>query len=180
MTDIQHCISLGFSSGTVVKYLPANAGDTEMQAGSLGKKSPWHRKWQPDPVFLPGKFHGHRSLASCSPWGRKELDMTEHPSALTHTHTHTHTCRDSKSLWYTAWWSDLHPLINIYHKFIHKFSEHPSSHVDRKLKKQKKYFLLVMRALVIDRDLSIWLLHFIYPFICWWALRLFPYLGYCK
>ena len=27
--------------------------------------------------FLPGEFHGQRSLAGYSPWGRKELDMTE-------------------------------------------------------------------------------------------------------
>ena len=24
---------------------------------------PWRRKWQPTPVFLPGKSHGQRSLA---------------------------------------------------------------------------------------------------------------------
>ena len=29
------------------------------------------------PVFLPEESHGQRSLAGCSPWGRKELDMTE-------------------------------------------------------------------------------------------------------
>ena len=29
--------------------------------------SPWSRKWQPTPVFLPGNFHGKRSLASYSP-----------------------------------------------------------------------------------------------------------------
>ena len=27
----------------------------------------WSRKWQPTPVFLPGKFHGQRSLAGYSP-----------------------------------------------------------------------------------------------------------------
>ena len=37
----------------------------------------WRRKWQPTPVFLPGKPHGQRSLAGYSPWGRKESDMTE-------------------------------------------------------------------------------------------------------
>ena len=46
-------------------------------------KIPWRRKWQPNPVFLPGEFHGQRSLAGYSPWGRKELDMTEHPTATT-------------------------------------------------------------------------------------------------
>ena len=34
-------------------------------------KIPWRRKWQPIPVFLPGKFHGHRSLAGYSPQGHK-------------------------------------------------------------------------------------------------------------
>ena len=31
----------------------------------------------PTPVLSPGKSHGWRSLAGCSPWGRKESDMTE-------------------------------------------------------------------------------------------------------
>ena len=35
------------------------------------------RKWQPTPVFLPGKPHGQRSLLGSSPWGHKELDTTE-------------------------------------------------------------------------------------------------------
>ena len=40
-------------------------------------KIPWRRKWQPTPVFLPGKFHRERSMAGYSPWGHKESDMTE-------------------------------------------------------------------------------------------------------
>ena len=43
-------------------------------------KIPWSRKWQPTSVFLPGEFHGQRSLAGYSPWGHKESDMTEHTS----------------------------------------------------------------------------------------------------
>ena len=35
-------------------------------------KIPWRRKWQPTPVFLPGKAHGHRSLEGYSPRGRKD------------------------------------------------------------------------------------------------------------
>ena len=38
----------------------------------------WSGKWQPTPVFLPGKPHELRSLAGYSPWGHKESDMTEH------------------------------------------------------------------------------------------------------
>ena len=37
----------------------------------------WGRKWQPTPVFLPGKFHGQRSLAGYSTWGCKESDVNE-------------------------------------------------------------------------------------------------------
>ena len=40
-------------------------------------KIPWRRKWQPAPVSLPGKSHGQRNLVGCSPWGHKELGMTE-------------------------------------------------------------------------------------------------------
>ena len=34
-------------------------------------------KWQPTPVFWPGKFHGQRSLANYHPWDDKESDTTE-------------------------------------------------------------------------------------------------------
>ena len=47
----------------------------------------WRRKWQPTPVFLPGKSHGQRSLEGYSPRGWQESDMTEwlsqyYPSCL--------------------------------------------------------------------------------------------------
>ena len=35
------------------------------------------RQWHSPPVLLPGKSHGRRSHIGYSPWGRKELDMTE-------------------------------------------------------------------------------------------------------
>ena len=41
------------------------------------KKCLWRREWQPIPVFLPGEFHGWRSLVCYSPQGRKESDVTE-------------------------------------------------------------------------------------------------------
>ena len=40
-------------------------------------KIPWRRQWLPTPVSLPGEFQGLRSLVGYSPWGHKELDMTE-------------------------------------------------------------------------------------------------------
>ena len=38
------------------------------------QKIPWEREWLPSPVFLPGKFHGMRSLAGYSSQGHKESD----------------------------------------------------------------------------------------------------------
>ena len=64
---------IGFSGGTVIKNPPAMQ---EMWVRPLGRKIPWRRKWQPIPVFLPGKSRGQMSLARCSPWGCKELDVT--------------------------------------------------------------------------------------------------------
>ena len=37
------------------------------------RKIPLSRKWWPSSVFLPGKFHGLRSLAGYSPWGHKKV-----------------------------------------------------------------------------------------------------------
>ena len=45
-------------------------------------KIPWWGKWQPTPVFLPGESHAQRSLVGYSPWGCKELDITEHACML--------------------------------------------------------------------------------------------------
>ena len=41
------------------------------------RKVPWRRKWQSTPALLPGKSHGRRSLIGYSPWGCKDLGMTE-------------------------------------------------------------------------------------------------------
>ena len=54
------------------------------------RKILWRRKWLLIVVFLPSESHGQRSLVGYSPWGSKELDITEQLSARTHTHTHTH------------------------------------------------------------------------------------------
>ena len=85
---------MDFPGGSVVKNPPASANKRHWFDPRVGK-IPRSRKWQPAPVFLPGKSHGQRSLAGYSPWGRKELDRTQrmhaHMRMRTHTHTHTHT-----------------------------------------------------------------------------------------
>ena len=57
-------------------------------------KIPWSRKWQPTPVFSPGKFHEKRSLMGSQRVGHDWA--TEHAhmhmcTRYTHTHTHTYT-----------------------------------------------------------------------------------------
>ena len=42
------------------------------------RKSPWRKKWQPTPVFLPGKSCGQKSLVGYSPRGCKESNTSEH------------------------------------------------------------------------------------------------------
>ena len=62
----------GVSNGKQSAY---NAGDRGWIPGlgrCLGEEN-----WLPTPGFLPGEFHGHRSLVGYSPWGCKELDRTE-------------------------------------------------------------------------------------------------------
>ena len=58
----------------MVNNLPAVQ---ETRVRSLGREDPWRREWLLTPVFLPGEFHGQRSLAGYRPWGCKESDTTE-------------------------------------------------------------------------------------------------------
>ena len=37
------------------------------------RKIPWRRKWQPTPVFLPGKSYGQRSMVGYNPSGRERV-----------------------------------------------------------------------------------------------------------
>ena len=60
--------------GSVVKTLSTNAGDVSSILG-LGR-SPGEGNGNPL-LFLPGEFHGQRSLMGYSPWRCKESDITE-------------------------------------------------------------------------------------------------------
>ena len=94
----------GFLGGSVVKDLPANAGDLGLIPG-LGRSQPgrlqsmgsqrgghdwatsfhftsfFEEEMASTPVFLSGKSHGQRSLVGYSPWGHKTVG---HDSAYTH------------------------------------------------------------------------------------------------
>ena len=47
----------------------------ETQIWSLGREDSPEEENATTPVFLPGEFHGQRSLLGYSPWGNKELGM---------------------------------------------------------------------------------------------------------
>ena len=91
------------------------------------RKMLWRRKWQPTPVFLPGKFHGQRSLAGSGPWGRTESDTTEQLSV----HTHTRLLM-LLFLFRSIWWSAStcacthrrHPLMKTWQNFPAHYFKH--------------------------------------------------------
>ena len=70
--------------GSDGKESVCNAGDPGSIPGLGSSAGEGHGN--PTAVLLPGKFHEQRSLTGYSPWGCKELDITEW---LTHAHTHT-------------------------------------------------------------------------------------------
>ena len=81
MLILNHCIKIqrlpvkiGFSGGSVAKNPPAVQ---ETRVPSVSQKDPLEKEMATTPVFLPREFHGQRSLAGHSPWGRKELGTTE-------------------------------------------------------------------------------------------------------
>ena len=51
----------------VVNNPSANAGDVRWGFNPWVGKISWRRKWQPNPVLLPGEFHGQSSLMGYSP-----------------------------------------------------------------------------------------------------------------
>ena len=72
------------SHSNIMEYNINSIGDTVVKNPPAYDpwvgKIPWSRKWQPTPVFLPGKFHGRRSLVGSMRVvheGHSDLDMTE-------------------------------------------------------------------------------------------------------
>ena len=74
---------------------------------SWARKIPWRRKWQPTPVFLPGEFHGQRSLVGYSPWSCKELDMTEWLTGEGNGSPLQYSCLENPTDG-GAWWAAVH------------------------------------------------------------------------
>ena len=72
----------------MVKNLPAMQ---ETWVWSPGQEGPVEKGVATHSSVLAWELHGQRSLEGYSPWGGKELDMTEQIPPHTHKHTHTHT-----------------------------------------------------------------------------------------
>ena len=65
-----HVSIKGFPGGSDGKdALPAMQ---ETRVRSLGQEDPLEKGMLPIPVFLPGEFHGQRSLEGYNSWGHKE------------------------------------------------------------------------------------------------------------
>ena len=82
---------MGFPSGSVVKNLPANAGDMGLIPGS--GRFPGEGNGNPPQYSCLGESHGQRSLAGYSPWGCKRV---EHNLATKQQHLSSHRWTESK------------------------------------------------------------------------------------
>ena len=82
----------GFPGGSVVENLPVDARDT----GDAGLIPGWGRSSRGgngNPLhILLGKYYGQRSLVGYSPWGCKELGITEHMHGLVKIQAIVHGC----------------------------------------------------------------------------------------
>ena len=95
--------------GLMLKNPPTDTGHVRSWFDAWIGKVSWNKKWQPAPVFLPGKFHGKRSLVGDSSRSCKESDMTD----WTHLHIHSLTSSHSPTIFCT--------LKNRNHAFAHLY-----------------------------------------------------------
>ena len=80
LLNICYVLRIGLHWWLSGKESACNAGDAHRRCvfNPWVRKIPWRRKWQPTPVFLPGKSHGWRNLVSYKSMGvAKESDITQ-------------------------------------------------------------------------------------------------------
>ena len=75
---------MGFLGGTVVKNLPAKWRKHRF----LGGEDPLEKEMATHSSILACEIPWTEEPGGYSPWGHKELDMTECTIAYTHKHTH--------------------------------------------------------------------------------------------
>jgi len=71
------CVCVCVYTSLVAQSVKNLTAVQEAWVQSLGWEDPWRRKWQLTQVFLPGEFHGQRSLAGGRRWGHKQSERTE-------------------------------------------------------------------------------------------------------
>ena len=85
----------------------------ETQVQSLGLEDPHEWEMATTPAFFPGDSHGQRNLVGYSPWGSKELDMTEWLSVhVSNTHKACKNSTDTQKIfnkWKCDWYEWLLP-----------------------------------------------------------------------
>ena len=67
---VDKMVSLKFKSLRLQRWLSGKESGCQSKRHEFDpcvRKISWRRKWQPTPVFLSGKFHGHRSLVGYRP-----------------------------------------------------------------------------------------------------------------
>ena len=120
----------GFPGGTSSKEPPCQCRKQKRPGFDpwVGK-TPWRRKWQPTPAFLPGESHGQRSLAGYSPLGHKELDTTR---------VTEHACRaaSQRCVSRAVWQNESAPHIHTSPLFWISFNPIPE-HIPEETRNQK-------------------------------------------
>ena len=92
-----------------VKNPPA-VQQTQVDVGSIHPwvgKSPWRRKWQTTPVFLPGKSRGQRSQVGYSPTQRSWTRLSAHKQNSLHNNVQVVDFSPSKSSKEAGLWGEL-------------------------------------------------------------------------
>ena len=117
-------------------------------------KIPWSRKWQFNPVFLPGKFHGQRSLVSLQCTHTHILFLCVQRVRHNWAHIHTHSQQDI-----VGWpleklcdWEKLGTTVQS-RWWVHGYSLHDFIQLFQMLenfwKKQKYYISLPLRKQIM-------------------------------
>ena len=87
------------------------------------RRIPWSRKWQPTPVFLPGKCYGQSSLGDCSPWGHSQTWRRAHTQ--TSCRRRTQLCLNTREMD----WMHFSILVSQTTRFWYMFNKGSSWHL---------------------------------------------------
>ena len=138
-------------------------GTQETWVWPLGREDPLSRKWQSNPVFLPGKFHGQRSLVSLQCTHTHTLCMCAKSQTQLSTHTHSQPAGYSwltsgKVMWLrklgttvqSRWWVhgySLHDFIQLF-QMLENFWKKQKYSISLPLREQIMFILSRIDAII--------------------------------